>query len=329
MSPVAPHITAFLRDCLPQQRAASEHTTDSYAYAFKLLFQYASGRLKVKPSNLCLEHLDAPLVLGFLNYLELERGNSPRSRNTRLAAIKSFMRFVEYREPRLLDQVRRVLAIPAKRTDERLVGYLSVDEMQAVLDAPSPTTRLGIRDRAMLHLCYAAGLRVAELVTLPLAAVSLHASPSVRVLGKGRKERQLPLWKQTAADVRAWIGVRGHVAAAELFVSAVGAPMTRAGFEYLLGKHVRSAAETCPSLKDRHVSPHVLRHTCAMTILQATRDLRKVSLWLGHADMKTTQVYLRADPSEKLAAVEAITPPSLRRGRFRAPDKLIASLTGR
>ncbi len=329
MTPIAPHVAAFLRERLPKQRAASRHTCDAYAYALKLLFEYASERLEVAPSALVFEQLDADLLLGFLDHLERERGNTPSTRNARLAAIKSFLRFVEYREPALLDQIRRVVAIPAKRTNQKLVGYLVNDEVQALLDAPDPTTRIGIRDRAMIHLCYAAGLRVSELVELPLASVTLHAEPSVRVIGKGRRERTLPIWKSAADAVRAWAKVRGDVVAPTLFVNARGAPMTRAGFEYVLRKHVSAAAAKHPSLSAKTVTPHVLRHTCAMTILQAKGDIRKVSLWLGHADLKTTQVYLRADPTEKLDAVESIIPPTLRRGRYRAPDHLIAMLMDR
>jgi integrase/recombinase XerD len=198
--------------------------------------------------------------------------------------------------------------------------------MEAILNAPDLKVRDGLRDRAMLHLCFSAGLRVSELVSLPLAALDLQSSPSIRVQGKGRRERCLPLWKHAATDLRAWLVVRGEAFAPELFLNARGQPMTRSGFEYILRKHVRTASEHCPSLKGKRVSPHVLRHTCAMMILQATGDLRKVSLWLGHADMQTTEVYLRADPTDKLEAIAAITPPALKRGRFRMPDKLIASL---
>jgi site-specific recombinase XerD len=328
MTPIAPHVTAFLRDRLQKQQGASQHTCDTYAYALKLLFEYASDQLKVPPSALTFEQLNSSLVLNFLDHLEQERGNSPSTRNARLAAIKSFMRFVEHREPVLLEQIRRLMAIPIKRTDQKLVGYLTMTDVQALLNVPSPETRDGLRDRAMIHLCFAAGLRVTELVTLPVTAVTLHAESAVRVVGKGRKERCLPLWKQVADDVRAWIKVRGDVPATELFVNARGAPMTRAGFSYVLRKHVASAATKCPSLANKTVTPHVLRHTCAVTILQATGDLRKVSLWLGHADMKTTQVYLQADPTEKLDAIESIVPLALRQGRFRAPDKLIAMLMG-
>ncbi len=329
MTPVAPHITDFLRERLPLQRGASEHTCESYAYAFQLLFQFASDRLGVTPSALCVEQLDAPLVMDFLQYLETERHNSPRTRNLRLVAIKSFMRFLEYREPSLLEQSRRIFAIPAKRTDSRLISYLSylsLEEMQAVLDAPNLQRRDGIRDRAMLHLCFAAGLRVSELVNLSLSAVAFEPSPTVHIQGKGRRERLLPLWKQTGIDLRAWLAVRGQPRSPELFVNARNQTMTRWGFEYVLRKHGQVAAEQCPSLKAKRLSPHVLRHTAAMLVLQATGDIRKVSLWLGHADIQTTEAYLRADPTEKLDAMGTMVPPTLKRGQFRAPDKLIASL---
>jgi len=206
------------------------------------------------------------------------------------------------------------------------VRHLTMEEVRAILNAPDTTRRLGIRDRAMLHLCFAGGLRVSELVGLPLENLSLQPTPSIRVLGKGRKERCLPLRKETVADLRAWLAVRGTVSVPEMFVNAKGTAMTRAGFEYILDKHVGTARKTCSSLSGRAVSPHQLRHSCALTILRATRDIRKVALWLGHADTRTTEIYLRVDPSEKLEAVEAILPPGLRRGRFKAPDALIASL---
>jgi len=178
----------------------------------------------------------------------------------------------------------------------------------------------------MIHLCFAGGLRVSELIGLPLKHLSLQPTLSIRIVGKGRKERCLPLWKATAADLRAWLEVRGAVAVPELFVNAEGAAMTRAGFEYILDKHVSTATKSCSSLSGRSVSPHQLRHSCALTMLQATRDIHKVALWLGHADIRTTEIYLRADPSEKLEAMEAVLPVGLRHSRFKAPDALIASL---
>ncbi len=326
MTPIAPLITAFLREHMPIERGYSPNTCETYAHAFRLLFEFASGRLEKRPSQLCIEHITAALVLDFLRHIEKARSNSSVTRNSRLAAVKAFMRYVELRVPSSLEQVHQIRAIPTKRHDQALVQHLTMKQMRAILDAPNLATRLGIRDRAMLHLCFACGLRVSELVELPIEGLSLRYPPSIRVLGKGRRERCLPLWKVTAADLRAWLAVRGPTRTSELFVNAAGNPMTRAGFEYVLEKHVRGAAEKLPDLKGRSVSPHQLRHSCAVIMLQATRDIRKVALWLGHSDMRTTEIYLRVDPSEKLEAMEAILPPHLRRGRFKAPDALIASL---
>ena len=267
-------------------------------------------------------------MVAFLNDLESKRSNAASSRNVRLAAIRSFMRFMEYRAPSALEQIQRVLAIPMKKTDTRLVRHLNTEEIQALLDAPKPTDWSGVRDRAMLHVCFAVGLRVSELTSLRLEDLSLQPHASLLVHGKGRRERCLPLWKQTVAALRARLAVRGTIAAPELFVNARREPLTRAGFEYILEKHLDTATTRCPSLATKRISPHVLRHSCALTVLEATKDLRKVSLWLGHANMQTTEMYTRADPSITLEALEAITPPKLRSGRFRASDKLIASLTG-
>jgi integrase/recombinase XerD len=256
MTPIAPHISAFLRERLPHQRGASAHTCESHAYSFRLLFEFASQRLSVMPSALVLEQIDAPLVMDFLAHLETERGNSPTTRNARLAAVKSFMHFVEYRVPALLEQVRRVLAIPAKKTDQPLIQHLSLTEMQAILNAPDLQTRCGVRDRAMLHVCFAAGLRVAELLTLPLTALTWQPTPTLHIQGKGRRHRALPLWQHTAEDVRAWVAVRGHVAAPELFISYQGRAMTRVGFTYLLRKYVQPG-HTGLSLvaREAHLAP--------------------------------------------------------------------------
>ena len=326
MTPIAPHITAFLQQRLPIERRASGNTCDSYAYAFKLLFEYASDCLKTTPSQLHLEQIDAPLIVTFLNHLETTRGNGPGSRNVRLAAIKSFMHYMEYRVPAALEQIHRILAIPTKKTDTRLVKHLTAEEMQSIFDAPEPTVRDGIRDRAMLHLCFAGGLRVSELIGLRMDDLKLQPQATILVHGKGRKERCLPLWKETASALRAWLSLRGELLVPELFVNARGESMTRSGFEYILRKHVRTAQKGYPSLSAKRISPHVLRHTCAMRILQATKDIRKVSLWLGHANMQTTEMYVRADPTVKLEALESSIAPKLRSGRFKATDKLIASL---
>lgn len=327
MTPLAPHLTAFMTDRLPRERRASPHTCEAYAYTFQLLLAFAAKRLHTRPSSLAIEQIDVPLVLAFLDHLETERGNSPRSRNARLAAIRSFARYIEFRVPALVESVRRLLAVPMKKTDVRLVPYLTRDEVQALLDTPDPSARDGLRDRAMLHLAVATGIRVSELVGLRVDEVALRSPhATIHVRGKGRRERVLPLWKETTTALRTWLAVRGNAPCAELFVNARDEPLTRAGFEYILAKHRTTASERVPTLATKRVSPHVLRHTCAMHTLQATHDIRRVALWLGHASVQTTEVYVRTDPTEKLETIEQMLPLSLRRGRFRAPDKLLASL---
>lgn len=326
-SSLSNYLSTFLREYLPCERRASPYTCETYAYTFQLLVCFAARHLKIQPSKLKLECLDVTIIVGFLNQLEEGRGNSSRTRNARLAAIKAFFRFLEYRLPSALDQSRRIHAIPMKKTDEKLVGYLTQMEMQALIDTPDPRTSLGLRDRAMLYLAYAAGLRVSELVGLRIDQLHLNPDPLIHVCGKGRRERVIPLWKETATVLRTWLTVRdGSTKAAELFLNAQGKPMTRSGFKYILSKHVKMASIKQPTLAKKSVSPHVLRHTCAMHTLQATHDVRKVSLWLGHADIKSTEIYLRADPSEKLEALTAGSPLSLKRGNFKAPDKLISML---
>jgi site-specific recombinase XerD len=326
MTALAPHLGTFLREHLPRERRASEQTCETYAYAFQLLVCFAARRLNTQPSALEIEQLDAPLVLAFLEHLEVDRHNSPKTRNGRLAAINSFFRFLEYRLASCLDQARRIHAIPVKKTDDRLLDYLTREEMQALLDAPDPNTKEGLQDRAMLHLAFATGLRVSELVGVRLDQLAFYPHPVIHVCGKGRRERVLPLWKETSTALRAWLAVRGEACDPELFLNACGRAMTRSGFEYILAKHVQVATKKLASLAKKRISPHVLRRTCAILTLQATRDVRKVSLWLGHAHLQSTEPYLRADPTEKLEALAAVLPPSLRRGHFRAPDKLLAML---
>ena len=220
MTPIAPHITAYLRQRLPRERQASRHTVDSYSYAFKLLFEFASERLGVAPSKLTVEQLDASLVLDFLEHLQADRGNSARTRNARLVAIKSFMRFLEYRLPSTLDQIRRVLAIPVQRTDTPLVRHVNADEYQAILNAPDPTTRLGIRDRAILYMGFAGGLRVSEIVGLRIDDLTFDGRyVDVHVRGKGRKHRALSLWQEVAEALRAWLALRDEVPVPELFLN--------------------------------------------------------------------------------------------------------------
>jgi integrase/recombinase XerD len=239
MTPLAPLITSFLREYMPSQRGYSPQTCDTYAISFKLLLQYAAKRMGTRPSRLFIEQLDAPLIVDFLAHIEQERGNGSSTRNLRLAAIRAFMRYVEHHVPSALAQIGQIEAIPVKRHDQKLIRHLTMEEVRAILNAPDLAKRSGVRDRAMLHLCFAGGLRVSELVGILLENVALDRTPSVRVRGKGRKERSLPLWKDTARDLRAWLSVRGAMRTPELFVNAEGAAMTRAGFEYVLDKHVR------------------------------------------------------------------------------------------
>ncbi len=329
MTPLAPLVTSFFRKHLAAEKGVSKNTITSYSYTFKFLCRYVSGRLGKAPSALWLEDLDAHIIRDFLEYRERECANTPRTRNLRLTAIRSFMKYIEYEAPAALDQVRQIRALSNKRTQERLVNHLTREEMKAILDAPDPATRNGVRDQAMLYLGFAAGLRVSELVGLRLDDLELEGPyASLLVRGKGRKQRRLPLWKEAVRALRAWLAVRGSPPTPEVFLNARGQPLSTSGFSYIVKSHVQAATSPCPTLSKKRVSPHVLRHSCAMTTLQATRDIRKVALWLGHSSLKATEIYLRADPTEKLEAIEKALPPDLRRGVFQVEDKLIAWLAG-
>jgi len=271
MTALAPHLTTFLCKHLPAERAASPHTCDTYAYCFQLLVCFAAGRLGIKPSQLEVEQVDAPFVLAFLAHLERDRKNSARTRNARLAAIHAFFRFLEYRLASSLDQSRQIHAIPMKKTDEALVAYLTGDELRALLDAPDPRVIAGTRDRAMLHLAFAAGLRVSELVGLRLDQLDLRTPPSIHIIGKGRRERRLPLWKETTTVLRAWLAVRQQDGDHELFLNARGHAMTRSGFEYIIATHVATAARQQPSIASKRVTPHVLRHYLPCRTMSSSR----------------------------------------------------------
>lgn len=330
MTPLAPLVTTFFRRHLAVEKGVSPHTLVSYSHTFKFLCGYVSGRLGKSPSALSLEELDAAMVRDFLDHRERHCGNTARTRNLRLTAIRAFMNYLQYEVPAALEQVRRILAISSKRTEERLVPHLTTEEMRALLAAPDPSTRGGLRDQAMLYLGLAAGLRVSELVGLRLDDLELDGPyPSLLVRGKGRRQRRLPLWKEATRALRAWLAVRGAAPVPEVFVNRRGEALTCSGFSYLVKKYAHVAMPTGPGRSAKRVSPHVLRHTCAMNSLQATRDIRKVALWLGHSSLRSTEIYLRADPTEKLNTIEAALPPDLRRGVFRVEDRLIAWLSGK
>lgn len=328
MTALAPHLTRFLREHLPRERNASPHTVAGYANSFMLLVRFAAERLKRRPTDLTVEDLIPELVLGFLDHVEEIRGNSARTRNTRLAAIRTFFRYLEYRAPACLEQALRIRALPIKRTDTTLIDYLTKTEVQALLAVPNPRTVGGTRDRAMLHLTYAAGLRVAELLSLRLDDFPDRSLTTVRILGKGRRERVLPLWRETQTVLRAWLVVRPSAKAPELFLNRNRERMSRDGFAHRLAKHVAVAAQKQPSLAGKRVTPHVLRHSCAMHTLAATGDIRKVALWLGHASIQSTEAYLRADPDEKLAVLAAHAPPTIQPGKFRPPSDALLALLG-
>ena len=324
MTLLAPHLTAFLRERLAVERGASPRTCDTYAYAFKLLLEYAARRFHCAPSALQLEHLDGPFVIDFLRHLSMDRHNAAASRNLRLSAVKSFMRFIEHRVPSALDQVHRVLAVPPHKTARRVVRHLQPDEYQALLKAPCAARRFGVRDRALLHVAIAGGLRASELVGLQLDDLRFRDGyVELTVHGKGRRERVLLLWKEVARSIRQWLAVRGDADVPEVFLTARGEAMTRAGLRYIIIKYANAAA----ALAGKRVSPHMLRHTCAINMLRATHDTRKVALWLGHATSATTDAfYLQADPTEKLEALMSVQPPVLPAGRYRPADALIESL---
>ena len=326
MSNLARHLSGFLNEHLVRERHASRHTCDAYAYCFQLLLTFAAQKLRKRPSKLAIEDLDAYLIIEFLNHLESQRGNSPKTRNLRLVAINSFFKYLEFHEPRYVAQIQHISNIPTKRTDSKLVDYLTKEEAEALLGAPDVSTVIGMRDHAMLLLAISTGLRVSELVSLRMDQCDLGNQPEVRIIGKGRKARVLPLWRETARSIAAWLRVRPESPLTEIFVSTREEPLTRVGFAYAVKKYARVASRKLPSLRTKNVTPHTLRHTCAMHTLLATGDIRKVSLWLGHAGLESTEMYLRADPTKKLEALAARTPIGLAKGKFRPPDKLLALL---
>ena len=329
MAELAPPLAMFLREYLPRDRGTSRHTVESYALCFKLLVVFAADKHAIRPCTLKIGHLDIATLLEFLEHLEQDRGNGVRTRNARLAAIKAFFRFLEFRRPGYLDLAAQVREIPAKKGEVPLIGSLDRAETRALLDAPDPGTVAGTRDRAMLCLTYNAGLRVSELVGLALDDLKMPALDEVHIIGKGRRERILPLWKETRSALRDWLALRPNSADRHLFLNAMGTGMTRRGFAKRLSLHAQTAAHSVPSITRKTVSPHLLRHACALHTLEATGDVRKVSLWLGHSSVQTTEMYLQADPTDKLDTLDKWRPPSLRKGMFKGvQDELLAMLAG-
>jgi integrase/recombinase XerD len=327
---VRPGFAALLHDFflrhLMVEKGASARTVEAYRDAFRLLLSYIEKRLKKQPVALQLADLTPALLLGFLDSLEKERGNSVRTRNARLAALKSFLRYAAGRDVTSLPVLQPSLAIPVKRYDKPLLGYLSRDELQAVLTSCKRDTWSGERDYVLLSVAYNTGARVSELVGLKLEDVELVQGANVRILGKGRKLRQVPLWKGTAALVRTWLDRADKHPHAPLFPNRWGRPMSRSAVEKRLRLAVDAATTVCPSLAGRRISPHTLRHTTAMHMLQAGVDVTTLALWLGHADPATTHGYVEADLAMKEKALLKLQPPRHRRHRFQADDRLLVFL---
>jgi integrase/recombinase XerD len=320
-------LQGFFTGRLIGQRRVSPHTVASYRDTFRLLLKFAQQRLKKEPSRLGVGEIDAPLLIAFFDHLEKERGNGARSRNARLAAVHSFFRYVALEEPGHAAQAQRVLAIPCKRYTRRPIDYLTGAEAEALLAAPDPRTHLGRRDAALLRVAVETGLRLSELIGLRREDVELNHGAHVRCMGKGRKERCTPLRKETVKVLRAWLGEREGKPSDPLFPNARGGALSPDGVQYLLAKHVTTAATRCASLKGKRVTPHVLRHTAAMNLLHHGVDSAVIALWLGHEQVETTQMYLHASLDMKERTLEKIDPYTTpQTGRYRPDDQLLTFL---
>jgi site-specific recombinase XerD len=323
---LAPALQAFFTDRLARQRHASGQTVAAYRDTWRLLLTFAAARTGKQPSKLDTADLDAPLIGGFLDHLERDRGNGPRTRNARLAAIRSMFSYAALRHPEHAETIARVLAIPAKKFDRALVTWLTEPEVDALLAAPDKATRAGRRDHAMLALAAQTGLRVSELTGLTRGDVHLGTGPHVSCHGKGRKQRITPLATVTVTVLRAWLAERHGEPAQPLFPNRTGGRLSRDAVEKRLAQHVATAARECPSLKAKNVTAHTLRHTAAMRLLHAGVDTSVIALWLGHEQADTTQIYLHADLALKEKALARTAPANTKPGRYQPPDQLLAFL---
>lgn len=319
-------LAAFFSDRLMQQRKVSPHTIASYRDTFRLLVQYALRVLQKAPAALHLADLDTDLVGAFLTHLETERGNTVRTRNARLTAIRSFFAYVALQEPQHAAQAQRVLAMPSKRYTRRAVDFLDRDETEALLAAPDTQTRAGRRDRTLLLVAVQTGLRASELIRLRRVDVELGAGAHVCCEGKGRKQRCTLLRQDAAAALRAWLDERGGGPDAPVFPNQRGGALSHDGLAYLVDKHVSIAGNACPSLQGKRVTPHVLRHTAAMELLQNGVDRAVIALWLGHESVETTYVYLHADLKLKQADLAKTTPTQGTVAQYRPDEGVLAFL---
>jgi integrase/recombinase XerD len=326
MTPLAPTLQSFFTERLLEQLQASPHTIASYRDTLRLLLTYVYDHTGKPPSRLDFDDLDASIIGAFLEHLENDRGNCAATRNNRLAGIHSLFRYAALKAPEHAALIQRVLAIPGKRTDTTIVSFLTRHEIDALLASPDRATWLGRRDHALLLLTLQTGLRVSELTALRCQDVELGTGAHLHCHGKRRKQRCTPLTAQTVATLRSWMRELDGQPTGPLFPSRRGTPLSRDAVARLVAKHAAVARERCPSLQAKHVTPHVLRHTNAMALLEAGVDTTVIALWLGHESIETTQKYLHADLALKERALARTTPPDTRPGRYQAPDALLAFL---
>jgi integrase/recombinase XerD len=323
---VGPLLQSFFMEHLCHHKRLSPQTVKSYRDTFRLLLQYLQATMAKKPSALSIVDLDAPVILSFLESLEQQRHNQAQSRNVRLTAIRSFFRLVAMRDPASVGVATRVLAIPLKRIDQRLVGYLTRPEVDAILAANNLTEWTGRRDHALLLSLYNTGARVSEIISLRRSHFSFGVKSFVQFKGKGRKERAVPLWHSTARVLQAWFRELDDGSSTVAFPNARGSSLTRDGVNYILQQAVERAAATCLSLKNKRVFPHIFRHSCALHLLQSGVDITVIALWLGHESIQTTHGYIEADMAIKEQALQKLAPAGKTITRFKADDALLTFL---
>ena len=316
----------FFGDYLINQRDLSGGTVRAYRDTFRLLLRFLEEHLGRAPSRVTLADLNAESMLAFLNHLEKQRGCTARTRNARLAALRTFLHYASLHNPEELPAIQRTLAIPMKRFEHHMVGFLSQEEIRAIQGATDCSTWSGRRDRVLLATMYNTGARVSEIAGLRICDVELSPSASLNILGKGRKQRRVPLWNSTGKLLRAWLKETDGNPQSPLFPNKQGFCLSRGGVEHRLREAVTTAVEQCPSLRKRKVTPHTIRHTTAMHLLQSGADLSVIALWLGHESVETTHKYLEADMKMKEKALEKLQEPNIRPGRFKPKDELLRFL---
>lgn len=326
MTALSPTLQAFFSDRLIRQRQVSPRTIESYRDTFRLLLSFVQQTTGKAPSVLDWSDLDEVVISNFLDHLEIGRGNSARTRNLRLTAIRSLFRYAAIRHPEHAADIARVLSIPAKRFEKRTVNFLTATETTALTDAPDQARWEGRRDRAMLVLAVQTGLRVSELIGLNCGDVTFGIGAHVSCLGKGRKQRAIPLTGPAQAMLRVWLIERAGTSTDPLFPTRTGRRLSRDAVARRVATHAAIAAQVCPSLRAKNLHPHVLRHSCAMSLQQAGVDRTVIALWLGHADLRSTDPYVHADLNIKERALAMTAPSSVRPGRYRPPDTLLAFL---